>query len=377
VWNQFGQFGVSGDREWFWRDTQGIHAAWHPRRIDGVLATTVVSSFEPTSGAWLGNTFLDMLGARFAVGATGMGPDETVALAGAAEGDQPNDPWWTAVVLYRADTQQAKLVKLDATGDTSAVVGVGWDGQAFAAHFFESGVLKVARVSKEGDVLLAPTAFGQAGGPFDWLRMATDAESGVSVSLSTSGGIWVTGHQRDGTPLPDPTKVGGTLVQPQGEPEGAGWVNASDHADLGVYGGGFLLVWSANWASVSTVVQPLGADLQTTANAIPIPGTGLAPDFYEAYEASAIWGTAAEFWLYGFNKYVGLKEIHVVGGQAQKRVMMAHDPGIGQNFDGREPSVVTWKGERWLGYVDEVSATIPLRIVRARDDCTYPEKNDP
>jgi hypothetical protein len=339
-------------------------------REDGVLATTVVSSFEAQTGALLGHTFLDFLGGRFAVGATGLAPDETVALAGAVEGEGPDDPWWTAVVLYRSDTQQATLVKLAPTGDTSAAVGVGWDGEAFAAHFFDGGTLKVARVSKEGKVVLPVTEFGQPGGSFDWLRVKTDAVSGVSVSLSTSGGIWVTGHTREGTALPKAGKVEGRLVEAQGKPAGVSWPEASDHADLGVYGGGFLAVLSGNCCTPSTIIQPLGVDLWPSADARAIEATQVVPGVYESYRESTVVGSPEETWLYGMEAELGVREVHVKGGEVTKRTVIPRTEKT--SFLGRIPSAVQWQGERWLGYVDHHAETVPLRIVRAREDCTYP-----
>ena len=98
------------------------------------------------------------------------------------------------------------------------VVHVGWDGEAFAVHFWGSTALEVARVSEAGQLIMQPAVFGAAAGALPDLRLSTDSVSGVSFAVSGEfvKVPWIAAHTREGKPVPGTEATGGKILPVQG-----------------------------------------------------------------------------------------------------------------------------------------------------------------
>ena len=100
---------------------------------------------------------------------------------------------------------------------------VGWDGEAFAFHGGTAGpnggtALQVARVTAEGSILLSFTTFGTTPNvcyPDLGYKIDTVPETGITYVFDASNQNYLSGHLRDGTPLPG-TETGPLVIEPNG-----------------------------------------------------------------------------------------------------------------------------------------------------------------
>jgi hypothetical protein len=366
-----GAFGVFGDRDHFWRDSQGVHVLWKPYSAEMEVGPVYLSTFDPKTGEHLGSIMPPELEEKnFGVPvATGIAPDETVAVG---SGILVDGKGRSAVALLRTDgSKPIKIVELQPI-TVGVILGIGWDGEAFAVHIYpySSGQLFVTRLSVEGEILSPLQPFGYPPGFWDDIRVATNPISGVSLAVNTANFAQTTvaGHDREGNPLPSTDYPGKPLIEilfpeelASKFPAGGHSVSASPTKE-----GGFLVAWSRGEYENPTVVQKLGADLRASEEAVLIP----AQTPYEGYPNLAIQSTTEGFWLVG--KSQNLRKLEKVGELLEVETLIETKANVLPDFDLRVFTAREWKGERWVGFLDLSAPKFPLRILKVSPGCTYP-----
>jgi hypothetical protein len=371
--------GMYADRDHLWRDATGIHVAWNPQYATG-SGEMVVSSFDPATGALLGNRFFPQ-GGRKGVVAAGVAPDGTVGLGVGYQAPDASTATYALLLMRTDDAIKEQIVAISSWPlSTTVLVGVGWDGQAFAVHGFGAdGTQYVTRIAPDGTVLLAPVAFGREVGYPVEVRYVTDAVSGVSFAVTGSALVtfpWLAGHTRDGAPLPDPTKIQATQLQPQNFPNDGTWAAGTTRATIAIVPGGAAVAWSHNPPQPATVmttfIQPLGAGLTPAQDVIGIagevfPGTTVR----DSNEWLTVQRTATGWWLAGSNTET-ISEYNVVGNAPATRRPLVTYSRNGWRFAVSDMESAGWGDEIWLGFYDQSGpGAQPYRVVRAKPGCTY------
>jgi hypothetical protein len=375
------------DRDHIWRDGAGVHIAWNADHPAGGGGEMIVSSFDAASGAVLGHRLLPN-GGQKGFFASNLAPDGTVALGivnyapDAGSGVQ-------SLLLIRSDNPSyEKLYPLPPWPDpVTILVGVGWDGEAFAVHGFgDNNVQFVTRVAPDGTVLLPPTAFGISYGYPDEVRYVTDPASGVSFAVSglLAPKPRLTGHQRDGTPLPDPAKIQYVKVVPQGVAADAGWEGGTTRPTITLAPGGAAVVWSSGTGVVpiTTFIQPYDTSLATSADGIGIPGQPLPPPGNPAMydgndELTAQSLNGGDWWVAGTNR-MSINEFMVdATGKSTRRELVTNSSWATTGFGVSNFESAKYGDELWLGFLDFSSQKEqPYRIIRAKPGCTYQSMYD-
>ena len=379
-WSQRGPaIGVYSDRDHLWRDSRGIHVAWSATHADGKIEL-VVSSYD-ASGASLGHRFFRS-GGRKGFGAVGVAPDGTVGIAVALEASDAGIATYALLVLRADDTSKEQTFPIPewALGGTRSVVGVGWDGEAFAVHGFAADNTQyVTRIKADGSVLLAPTAFGSAYGYQHEIRYVTDPVSGVSVGVSGRGASvpWVTGHLRDGTPTPDPARIQGFELKPQGFKRDAGWAGGVIWPAVRAVAGGAAVAWSHGdaGATVTTFIQTLGTDLAPTSDVIGLPGEKLTLSDYDYNEWPTLQARPGGWWLAGSNTGNVNEYLVANGALARRRLLVTYSKGGRERYAVDQFESAAYNDELWLGFRDASNTTgmheQPYRVVLAKPGCSY------
>jgi hypothetical protein len=377
--------GFVGDRDHIWRDATGVHMAWITHNGDASYQLDV-SSFDAATGASLGERlFPEMTLAS----ATGRAPDGTVGVIGnASDGDGGGGP--SLMLLRTDDPSYEKVYQLPPwPGAGTDLVGVGWDGEAFAVHgFADDGTVYVTRIAEDGTVLLQPQAFGIATGYAFESRFSTDAASGVTYGLM--GGKTLVAHHRDGTPVPDPPQVVPTPVQSS---PGGQWTTMSGSCT----GAGCALVALSSGVATAfsgdspdgqnTLIQTLDQTLAADADTIFVPGE-LVPNpldakIYDWNRELAIQPSAGGWWLAGNPS--SIDEYVVQAGQlASRRTAVSYSDEAASHaasaLNFRHFESVKWNDEIWLGFQDtsnqDANAEQPFRIIRVKPGCTYQSMTD-
>lgn len=378
--------GVGGDRDHVWRDANGLHVAWNAYHVDDGNAEMIVSSFDPATGAVLKHRFFPH-GGRKVVNSTGVGPDNTVGLA---VGWVPPNGGATELALLVISTSDSSenLYPLAPWPDPGYhhPVGIGWDGEAFAVHAFgEGNVQYVTRIQPDGTVLLPPTAFGKAAGYISEIRYATDPESGTTVAVSgfLADFPWLTGHLRNGTPLPDPAKIQGVQLQPQNWQGGAGWGGALTRPAIVAVPGGAAVAWSSTAGlPVSTFIQEINSSLAPNADVISISGEPLPPpalpDFYDGNEWLTVQPRSGGGWWVAGTNSIAINEFVVDGsGNSTRRPLVTFSRAPQWGFAVTDFESARWNDELWLAFQDRSSSVVqPFRVIRVHPECTYASMYD-
>ncbi|MBK9266778.1 MAG: hypothetical protein IPM54_44220 [Polyangiaceae bacterium] len=381
--------GVSADRDHIWRDANGLHVAWNPVPADASGPVLVVSSFDPATGAVLKHRFFPD-GGRKVVNSTSLGPDNTVGLAVGWVPPDGGAGGHALLVFSTSDSSEAlyPLPPWPEPGEYS-LVGVGWDGEAFAVHAWKQNVQYVTRIQPDGTVLLPPTAFGKAYGYVSEIRYATDTVSGVTVAVSgfSANFPWLTGHLRDGTPVPDPAKIQGIQLEPQNWlGVDGGWAGGTTRPAIAAIAGGAGVAWSSGSAlsPITTFVQGLGASLETTANAIGFPGEAIpspGPGQPKQYTGMN-WLTVQQragggWWVAGNDSNAIIEHIADGPGNLQRRALVTFSKAPQWGFAVTDFESTHGNDELWLAFMDRSSSEeVPFRVIRAHPACTYSSMYD-
>jgi hypothetical protein len=380
--------GLSVDRDHIWRDATGVHVGWNVVHADASGVEFVVSSYNPATGALLDHRFFPK-GGQKAFAAAVLATTGVVGLAISFAPDDGGDPSDALLLIRSDDPSYEKLYPLPPWPDpVTILVGVGWDGEAFAVHGFgDNNVQFVTRIAPDGSVLLPPTAFGISYGYPDEVRYVTDPTSGVSFAVSglLAPKPRLTGHQRDGTPLPDPTKIQYVKVVPQGVAADAGWEGGTTRPTIALAPGGAAVVWSSGGGGpmpITTFIQPFDTALATGANAIGIPGEPLPPPasagMYDGNEwLTAQSTTGSGWWVAGTNTEDINEFIVDSTGKSTRRKLVTYSSATALAFGVSNFESAKYGDELWLGFLDFSSQKEqPYRIIRAKPGCTYQSMYD-
>jgi hypothetical protein len=302
--------------------------------------------------------------------AAGLAPDETVAVGSAVVVENKDR---SAVALLRTDgSKTVKIVELQPT-TAGAILGIGWDGEAFVVHVYQEGQLFFTRLSVEGEILTPLQSFGYPPGFWNGIRVATNPISGVSLAVNTLdfAQTTVAGHDREGNSLPSTDYPGKPLIEIKYAPEMEGKFPPGGYSvSASPRGEGFLVAWSGEGYPLATVVQSLGAGLRATEEAILIPSAKqVAPQAYEGYRGLALQTTNEGFWLVG--QYLYLKGLEYQG-EVSFTTLIETEAKTFDKFDLRVFTAREWEGERWVGFLDLSAPKSPLRILKVTPGCQYP-----
>jgi hypothetical protein len=367
--------GMWADRDHLWRDATGVHVAWNALHPD-MVPELVVSSFDPATGVLKGHRLFPTGGKKLFL-AAGVSPDGTAGI-GVTVSPGDGGKWAPALLVFRTDDpSEGKLVFLPPWPEPHAqIVGVGWDGEAFAVHGFgDTNVQHVVRVKPDGAVVLAPRPFGKAAGYVEEIRYATDPVGGASYAVSGSGKPWLTGHLRDGTPTPDPTKIQAVPL----EPKGLQGIHAASQA-IRALPNGAVIAWSSYNASppsyFTTFIQVVDDKLEASEDAIGIPGESLPGSSDPYFKDYNLWLTiqpiAKGWWIGGTNGYWISEYIVFDGKLTARRQLVTFSGSYG--FYVRHFESAEWHDEIWLGFKDMTSTVAdeqPFRVVLAKPGCVY------
>jgi hypothetical protein len=391
-----------------WRDDRGLHAIWmdyETKEADGGKVQTmhaVVSSFDASSGSADTSLVFD----PFPPGQDGL-YTAISSSAGADGGHFALGVRWLPkgapyalerVLLGRLDKTdlQASWTPPWSIGDNAAVVDIGWDGEAFAVHGFINGLtgldLMLVRLAPDGAVVLPATRVGLITSVLEYYHdFQTDPVTGTTWVVSPAyTGVWVTGHLRDGTPLPGTEKDGGVLVEAQG----VKWKDPSSFTAIGAGPAGSLVAWS-DLPETGNYVQRLGQDLMPQGNATILMAVGV--EHYAQFLGKAIASAPGGWWVGAEDRKsvtsFSLSESAQVLARSKLVTYSALDcieakttcpPGVGV-LDVRRLSTVTWNDELWFGFWDysgqqapppQYIPWSPYRFVRVKPGCVYKSMYD-
>jgi hypothetical protein len=133
--------------------------------------------------------------------------------------------------------------------------------------------------------------------------------------------------------------------------------------------GGFFVSWSGYACPVSTVIQPLGADLLPSSDTLALTTTKYSNGLCEYFHWLTALGTTSEVRLYASDP--GISLFHVVGGEATRSVLVeAPVEGSGASY----LSAHEWQGERWVQFFWLGDEGLRARMVLDKEGCVYPAK---
>ena len=395
---------VAWPRQPFWRDERGLHVAWaHSELTDGVGRPVhlLVSSFDPLTGEVLQHRVYDPWPPEVAIAGASV-----FAVAGSPEGS------FAAAIGYGDDTAPdgfaiaLVLGHLDQEGELQSWVSpwssvtwhpfhAAWDGAAFLFEFFGTqGEVLAVRLAPDGSEMGAPTVVGAITTFWDdQSSFRTDPATGITwlASEMDDGGVWLTGHQRDGSALSWLGPEGWTLVEPQGV---APMEYGSQNPALAVDGERALVAWGTNDRS-TTHAQMLNQGEETGDSLLlfdNIQGTGpfvrnkqlerfdggwwlgaSVTDFYHDMPVSA-WGIQS-FWLGDTPE----GSVELTGRSALvgwPPCWPGCDKDMLRGFNLRYPASLSYQDEIWYGFWDGTNTTLDIdsayRIVRVGRSCRYP-----
>jgi hypothetical protein len=378
-------------RQPFWRDDEAVRIAWQVWDGDADQMMLVVSSFEPASGELVGHAVFDAYPANVAGMATHIqdaagAPDGSfAAIIGHAT---ETDPYGSIRKVAVGNVHEAALATLWTPPWSLAeatLTHVGWDGEAFAVHAKTQGQadLRLVRLAADGTVVTPETQVGTVTSTFTWEESAdyqTDAQSGTSwMATSIDGGLWLSGHHRDGTLLPGTEAQGGVLVTAEGTvptdfpgrwPAAA---STGNHA---------LLAWRAAGRDETLAQHVVGTTASGNALVIPNEESSFVPLRRALVHHQDGWR------MFVVDSDVGIESLLLSDAEVHSRdVLVPHEscyfscpPGKKWDLDVRILSAVSWQDELWFGFRDlsdcfsvdwHPDGVCPYRIVRVRDQCVY------
>ncbi len=371
---QVGAADVVGGRRIFWRDSRGVHAAWTQINLNWdapkVPVPVVISSFDASSGAFVGNHVFPSVPWSAFVLTAALAPDETVVLGGGTLHE--DGTYSSAVLLFNTDTFSPQLIDLGSAH--RGIYHIAWDGEAMAVHSqdgLDDYLAEVTRMATDGTILLPWTTFAHAHAYGAQGDFATDPITGVSIYSSIYGPA-LRGHTREGVPLPtanlddDSPAFSSDQAKnwPQsGETRGAIVGPRSD--------GGFFVSWSGNSYPISTAVLPVGADLLPSGELISVATTlALNPQSIpvsESFDWMATLGSTSDLRLYA--SLFGVSAFHVVDGVATRSTLVQKSKDC---CEARTLRALEWQGERWVQFFGNGAQGPTVRMVLDKEGCVYP-----
>jgi hypothetical protein len=358
------------ERETLWRDEHGLHFAWNPGIIEGgdglrLVLTTIDPATEEVSHRFF---------PKFFMGGVARSPSGVLCLGGQlVEGSTVT----TGALLIDQNDPNVEIFLPIYSSDQRAV-HVGWDGEAFAVHFWGSTALEVARVSEAGQLIMQPAVFGAAAGALPDLRLSTDSVSGVSFAVSGEfvKVPWIAAHTREGKPVPGTEATGGKILPVQGE---LGSANSVAFTTVRGVPGGALVGWgTVGNPDAMVVMQRIDAALAPVGDAVLVK-----PTKQQGTDEEKDWLTIQEEgngWWVGAGGPIFLESVRwSPAGVTVENLSSYELARSGQMIlDFRHLGSARYGDELWLGFVDETANFStgklyqPYRIVRILPGCKYP-----
>jgi hypothetical protein len=365
------------ERETLWRDEHGLHFAWNASISDtiggpGVGLRLVISTFDPASGEATGHRVFP----NFFMGGVARSPSGRVSVAG--QRIEGSTEVTGALLIDQNDAKVETFVPIYA-GSTETV-HVGWDGEAFALHFYQSSTgLEVARVSEAGQLLMQPAVFGVVVGYLTELRLSTDPVSGVSFAVSGQfvEKPWVAAHTRDGKPVPGTESLGGKILPVNGELGQA--ISVAFNAVRAVPGGA-LVAWALTGnPDAMMITQQIDASLNAVGDAVLVKPTKTKSS-YEEKDWLTIQDQPGGWWAGANGSYFLESVRRDAAGVTVENISSYEKVETGQEIlNYRHLGSARYGDELWLGFVDHTSGLLPggklyqpYRIVRILPGCKYP-----
>ena len=393
--------GVFWPRHPFWRDERGLHVAWLQSELtDGQFRPVhlLVSSFDPTTGEALEHRVYDPFPPEVLGGllyASAGAPDGSFAAIVGSSDDSAPDGWADKIVLGHLDVDGSlNEIILPWSIFDWRPLHVGWDGEAFVFDFVGNTSIDVLmlRLAPDGTEVLAPTEVGSILSiEEDRTSIFTDAATGTTwMASSWDEGVWLSGHQRDGTALP------GTGADEYVVVDGQGVTPYWPSHDIAITANGpsALLAWGNS--AVSTAHLQLVEDGEDVGDTFVLLDTPVGGGPYlsnkrmarldDGWWLAGLYGdpndpdmSAAEmgamsFW-FGDTPTGG---IELLG----RSVVVSWPPCWPEceqqwknGFDLRFLASLRYQDELWLGFQDGTEHTanpVPYRIVRVGRSCAYP-----
>jgi hypothetical protein len=270
------------------------------------------------------------------------------------------------------------------------VFHLGWDGAAFSLDFRSNSSPDVLmlRLAPDGSEVLAPTQVGSiATIERNSSSFHTDADTGTTwLASDAQDGVWLSGHLRDGSPLPGMEAEEYMLVRGQGVPPT--WV--SQFSALSSDGESALVGWSTN-SEMTVYLQPV-AGAQELGNAFVLVDSPTNTAQGPALARKQMLRLDDGWWLGGAYYHLGSTNQSDAGivsfwlGETASGAMelTGRDVLVGFppcwpgcenefSFDIRYFASLRYENEIWFGFQDKTNGAIePYRIVRVGSSCRYP-----
>jgi hypothetical protein len=378
----------------FWLDGSGVHVAWESAAADTSTPSLrhgylFVTSFDGV-GTLYGEQQYDVFPSGLDAGwtepiAAAANPDGAVAIAYRYRLSPQVDPSEHILLAKLGEPTFQTIWDVPWSAAQFVIWQLGWDGEAFAVHIgsVNDGGIRLVRLSPEGAVLSGPDLVGSASILPDSYSVETDSASGRTVFASEGApGVWLSGHERDGTPLfPSDPNLGAGIEAVGVKNGGSFFPGAALEKD------DVLLSWMDVYKD--SYVQRV-TDLAPAGNAIVIPFEDDEPwglGHRALSKATGGWTMLAESISVHLDAFdiandaiVDRRTVvrkHAFESCWKSQTCPANFPGL----DARYLDLVRYQDELWLGFLDNSDGytnpeTHPVqllayRIVDARAPCLF------
>ena len=377
----------------FWVDERGVHVAWLASIDDGPVIDgpyfLVVSSFDRATGETVKSRVYDVYPADLpwaGIWDAAGSPDGSFAVVIGHADDSVVDGYVQLVVLGDLDHDEPRAVPLSPWNILDAeIFHVGFDGEAFAVHAVRGSSVWLVRLGADGTEVTPPTEVGSIASIWeDSAAFHTDAETGRTwMATGLSGGLWLSGHERDGTLLEGTEANGGVLITAQGQPPTG---EAGGVPGLATKGTEAVLAWQSFF-------NPGGdTRVQRAHGSTPIGDALLMVDPPTATDKVMTWWQDA-WWMGTLRPSTGIDQYRIDTASDGTLTSFARSPLV--TFSECSPTctgtqhdllfvstfaAVRFEDELWFGFRDSTAAFTrdehpvsrdPYRIVRVADRCTY------
>ena len=371
---------VSGGtpRNPFWVDDRGVHFASLARSVATDRVHLVVSSFDAdTAEQWASRVY-----DPFPVDHNAT---STWDAAGAPDGSfvvtlhynlENNDWGFEPIAIGHLDSPTLTTVWLPPWSPQEASwVHVGWDGEAFAAHAIaqQSADLRLVRLAPDGSVLTPETYVGKIFSIWsNDISLRTDPLTGTTWMVSIyKPSVWLTGHLRDGTPLPGTEQNGGVALSEPCSATGL-YVGIAPHGDSA------LVAWMDDtglWRKTC---------VQSVASATPSAAGFTIDEGDIPAGQKKVLARDSDSWWMGINQPgVGIESMRLSDTELLSRTPLVKYitcPDDCQLMKVEYLSAARWQQQLWFGFWDlsddftktgHPVSTDPYRIVRVKEGCSY------
>lgn len=288
------------------------------------------------------------------------------------------------------DVDSAELVALGNAMDTSTLTSVeaapsserdaqvqtalGFDGEAFVVHATSGSTLLLARVSPTASVVLPFTPYGRtpsSAANEAGHRTVTVSGSGRTYVFDAAGGNALSGHLREGEPLPGTESAPKTISA-----VGLATRSSASLPVLGANADGVWVAWQQHSLVATVPFENVVQRLDEDGN--PMKGAFLVPFFPDPDVEDGVTVGALLPLPDGHVSIVAwsptrIYELEYDGATLGPPRVIVEDTA-GSMRDLREMALLSYQGERWLSYEQQGASAV--RLLELSNDCTYPPLAD-